>query len=150
MKDADFKSLNHPTCGDSVVTRGTAVSPGYKPDVTVRDGSSKLTFILESEQKTDRKAFLGDLLKAEMYSEQQDASPTLVIVMQPQGNTTTKQIADHLRPYIAWLARKKGGQLNLAGVHVLSDAEYVQAISSNECLGSHAFQVHGHVLPTAA
>jgi hypothetical protein len=150
MKDADFKALNHPTSGDFVVTCGTEVSPGYKPDIIVRDASSKLRFILECEQKTDRKAFLGDLLKAEIYADQQGARPTLIIVMKPHRNTTTRQIADHLKPYIAWLALKNGGQLNLTNVHVLSDSEYLQAIRSNMCMGSSAFKKNGYVLTTTS
>src|SRR3546814_1446041 len=106
MKDAEFKMLNHPISADWIASRGREVAPGYKPDVTVRDASGALAFILEAEQKTDRKAFLGDLIKAEMYAEQEGANPTLLIVMQPQPNTTTEQIANHLRPYGAWLDRK--------------------------------------------
>lgn len=150
MNDAEFKNLQHPTCNDKVETRGTAVATGYKPDITVRDETGNLTYILESEQKTDRKAFLGDLLKAEMYAEQQKAKPALVIVMQPQGNTTTKQIASHLAPYIKWLASKQGGSLNLSSVQVLSDTEYGQAVAAQECLGSARFLARGHVLPTTA
>src|SRR3546814_19864403 len=78
-----------------IAARGREVAPGYKPDVTVRDASGALACILEAEQKTDRKAFLGDLIKAEMYAEQEGANPTLLIVMQPQPNTTTEQIANH-------------------------------------------------------
>src|SRR3546814_8492579 len=63
--------------------------------ISVRDASGALAFILEAEQKTYRKAFLGDLIKAEMYAEQEGANPTLLIVMQPQPNTTTEQIANH-------------------------------------------------------
>jgi hypothetical protein len=81
MNDAKFKALLHPTGNDRVVSWGTAVSVGYKPDVIIRDIEERLTFILECEQKTDRKAFLGALLKAELYAEQQRARPTLVIVM---------------------------------------------------------------------
>ncbi len=146
MNDAKFKALSHPIGNNKVATRGTAVATGYKPDITVRDEEGNLTYILESEQKTDRKAFLGDLLKAEMYAEQQQAKPALVIVMQPQDNTTTQQIATHLSPYIKWLARKQGGNLNLTHIHILSDADYTQAIAAQEYLDSAAFLGRGHVL----
>lgn len=146
MKDSDFKALNHPVGNGVVASAGTTVSTGYKPDITIRDVNGNLIYILESEQKTDRKAFLGDLLKAEMYSEQQDASPQLVIVMQPFGNTTTQQIADHIRPYAQWLAQKNGGNLNLSGIYVLSDAEYLAAIAAGELLESPAFMRRGHVV----
>ena len=146
MEDADFKALNHPIGTNVVASTGTAVSPGYKPDVTVKDSQGTIRFILESEQKTDRKAFLGDLLKAEMHSEQQKAAPELIIVMQQYGNTTTKQIADHIRPYKLWLAQKKGGVLSLSAIHVLSDAEYLQAIAAGDQLGSQAFKSRGHIV----
>lgn len=146
MKDAAFKALNHPIGANVVGSTGSAVAPGYKPDVTVKDSQGAIRFILESEQKTDRKAFLGDLLKAEMYSEQQKATPELIVVMQQFGNTTTKQIADHIRPYKHWLAQKNGGALSLSAIHVLSDAEYLQAIAAGDLLGSKAFKIRGHVV----
>jgi hypothetical protein len=146
MKDADFKALNHPIGANVIASSGSAVSTGYKPDITVKDAQGVLRFILESEQKTDRKVFLGDLLKAEMHAEQQKASPALIIVMQIFENTTTKQIADHLRPYKQWLALKKGGALNLSAVHVLSDVEYQAAVAAVELLGSPAFNSRGHVV----
>jgi len=144
MKDSEFKALNHPVGKNVIASTGSAVSTGYKPDVTVKDAAGELKFIIESEQKTDRKAFLGDLLKAEVHSEQQKAHPELIIVMQPFDNTTTKQIADHLRPYKQWLAVKSGGKLNLSDVHVLSDVEYQEAIDAGEILGSLSFKNRGH------
>lgn len=146
MLDAEFKALNHPVGDLLIASRGTAVATGYKPDVTVRDTEGMLRFILESEQKTDRKAFLGALIKAEMYAEEQHASPELVIVMQPANNTTTNQIANHLRPYKEWLARIKGGSLSLMAIHVMSDVDYRLAASSGDVIGSAAFKLRGHVL----
>ncbi|KVE90626.1 hypothetical protein WJ01_01175 [Burkholderia vietnamiensis] len=146
MLDSEFKALDHPVGDFVVASRGTTVAVGYKPDVTVRDEEDKLRFILESEQKTDRKAFLGALVKAEMYAEEQGANPELLIVMQPASNTTTQQIANHLRPYKEWLARIKGGNLSLAVIHVLSDNDYKIAASAGDVLGSHAFKLRGHVL----
>jgi hypothetical protein len=146
MKDSDFKNAAHPIGNLVIATRGSAVSKGYKPDVTVKNSQGQLKFILESEQKTDRKAFLGDLLKAEMHAEQQGEYPELVIVMQPSGNTTTQQIADHMRPYKQWLENKKGGVLNVSTVQVLSDTEYLDAIAAGEQLGSATFKIRGHIL----
>ncbi len=144
MKDSDFKALPHPIGTHIIASSGSAVSTGYKPDITVKDTDGNLKFILESEQKTDRKAFLGDLVKAEMYSEQHKANPELIIVMQILGNTTTKHIADHLRPYKQWLAMKKGGSLNLSAIHVLSDKEYEAAIAAGELIGSLTFKSRGY------
>ena len=65
MKDSEFKGLGH-LVGDLIISsRGTEVARGYKPDVTIVDRSGQVMFILECEQKTDRKAFLGGFIKAE-------------------------------------------------------------------------------------
>jgi len=146
VKDAEFKELAHPVGVGKITSRGNNVSPGYKPDVTVCDASGRLVFILESEQKTDRKAFLGSLVKAEMFAEAQAATPELVIVMKSFQNTTTRQIADHLRPYKNWLAGMKGGALRLAAIQVLSEADYLEAIEAGDELGSAGFKSRGHVV----
>lgn len=140
MKDSDFKALQHCVGANRIASRGTEVAAGYKPDITVNDANGRLVFILESEQKTDRKAFLGDLVKAEKYAEERQARPTLVVVMQCFDNTTVQQIADHLRPYANWLARRNGGALTLAKVLVISDDEYLKSVQANEPLASGQFQ----------
>ena len=147
MKDAKFKACKHKVGkGNKIASRGEKVSKGYKPDVTVEDAKGNLLYILECEQKTDRKAFLGDFIKAEFHAENKKPKPKLIIVMQVFNNTTTKQIFEHLRPYIKWLKSKKGGQLSLSAVQVLSDKEYVQSISADETLGSKAFKKRGHII----
>jgi hypothetical protein len=136
MKDSEFKKLPHVVGQGQIDTRGSAVHKGYKPDVTVVDGNNNLTFILESERKTDRKAFLGDVVKAQKYAEECNASPALIIVMHPQPNTTARQIAEHLHPYVTWLKSHLEGGLRLSGILVISDAEYQASIEANELLGS--------------
>ena len=148
MLDAIFKTLNH-LVGDHVIaTSGTQVAEGYKPDLTLRDNHGTLTFIFESERKTDRKAFLGAVIKAEMYAEQEHAHPEFIIVMRPADNTTTKQIAEHLRPYVRWLATLKGGALNLSVVHILSDVEYRATIEAGDPPGTPEFKRRGYVIET--
>lgn len=149
MDDKKFKALPHPVGNNRIASRGEAVSSGYHPDITVRNTENRLIFIIECEQKTDRKAFLGALIKAELYSEQECVNPILVIVMQPKPNTTTLQIANHLRPYISWLAAKQGGKMNLELIHILSDIEYEIAIMEGEQISSVAFRRRGHVLQTS-
>lgn len=114
---------------------------GYKPDLTVTDTKGQLVFIVECEQKTDRKAFLGALVKAEKYADGCQARPVLVIVMQVLGNTTLKQIADHLSPYKAWLAGIEGGALHLSDILVISDKQYQQSVEANEVIASQQFRV---------
>lgn len=144
MKDSEFKNIQHCVESAVIITRGSEVSKGYKPDLTVRAASDgKLLFILESEQKTDRKAFLGALMKAEMFAEVEDASPELIIVMQIMGNTTVINIAKHIQPYVWWLSKIKGGNLHLSAVHVMSDTDYLESIACAEALGSEAFKLRG-------
>ena len=141
MDDAAFKKLSHCVVPPlQIGSRGSTVMAGYKPDITIQDAAHALRFILESEQKTDRKAFLGDLVKAERYAEEQNARPELVIVMQQFTNTTTQQIADHLRPYADWLRRLKAGKLHLAAILLISDSAYLASIEAGEALGSSAFK----------
>jgi hypothetical protein len=140
MDDALFKKLDHRVAPPlEIASRGSAVMDGYKPDITIRDATNTVQYILESEQKTDRKAFLGDLVKAERYAEEVHATPQLVIVMQEFSNTTARQIADHLRPYAYWLRRLKVGNLHLSRILVMSDAEYLASIGAGEPLCSPAF-----------
>ena len=147
MKDATFQACKHQVGkGNKIASRGKAVSKGYKPDVTVEDAKGNLLYILECEQKTDRKAFLGDFIKAEFHAEHKKQHPELIIVMQEFNNTTTQQIAEHLRPYIEWLKSKKGGKLSLSAVQVLSDKEYEQSIKAGKTLGSAAFKKRGHYI----
>jgi hypothetical protein len=142
MKDADFKALPHYVEARSKITRGTAVSEGYKPDVTVRDTDGCLRFILECEQKPDRKAFLGDFLKAELFASECQTRPTLIIVMHPYPNTTVAQIANQIRRYARWLAKAKNG-LHLKNILVLSDQEYLESHKAGEAIGSEQFLARG-------
>jgi hypothetical protein len=150
VKDADFKSLPHRLRGgERIATRGQEVLVGYKPDVTIRDERDRLTFILESEQKTDRKAFLGDLLKAEFCAEREGSNPALIIVMKRESNTTPEQIANHLRQYAQWLAAKQGGSLYLSRIQVVSDEDYAASISVGECISSPEFMKRGVAVAVA-
>ncbi len=147
MKDKEFKELKHQVGnGNKISTQGEEISKGYKPDITVEDKNGNLLYILECENKTDRKAFLGAFLKAEMHSDTKKQRPELIIVMHEKDNTSTKQIADHIRPYKCWLQSKNNGKLSLSDIHVLSDEEYQTSILNSETLGSQAFKNHGHIV----
>ena len=63
---------------------------------------------MESESKTDRKAFLGDFIKAEKYSQELGINPTSIIVMTEKDNTTLAQVHAHLIPYVRWVRSLKG------------------------------------------
>ena len=139
MKDSDFKNLHHQVGNLVIATRGTEISQGYKPDITVTDSNATLQYILECEQKTDRKAFLGDVLKAQKHSEQCNASPALIIVMREFKNTTVRQIADHIQNYVQWLNRRLNGGLALSRIAVMADSEYLHSVRAQEILGSVQF-----------
>lgn len=57
------------------------MAPGYKPDLTVTNPEGQLIFVLEHENKSDRKCYLGDLVKAEKYAESRNSEPALIIAM---------------------------------------------------------------------
>ncbi len=139
MTHATFKNLPHCLGSYRIASCGGLVCKGYKPDLTVCNSDNQLAFIFECEQKTDRKAFLGSLVKAEKYAEDCAAHPILIIVMQEFDNTTVQQIAGNLRPYASWLARLKGGKLNLADILLISDREYLCSLKASELPASPNF-----------
>ncbi len=141
-----FKNLPHPVGKNWLKTKGEQVIKGYFPDVTVFSPQNKLKYIIELERKTDRKAFIGDLVKAEMFSEIENAYAELIIVMKPAPNTTTKQIATHLSTYRNWIAKLKGGKSNLSSVQILSISDYEQAVNQNIEIGTKEFKLFGIVL----
>jgi len=139
MKDNDFKKLDHVVGSSRVHTRGELVEDGYKPDLTVANTANEILYILECEYKTDRKAFLGDLIKAEKFSFYKKIHPTLVIVMTQFENTTVEQIAGNLRPYVKWLKERAGGQMSLKQILLIEDRKYLDSIRAGEELCSDKF-----------
>ena len=148
MKDSDFKNSSHVIPrGHTVATRGQSVQPdyGYKPDITITNAEDNVSFILESEQKPDRKAFLGDILKAAVYAKEKQSSPELIIVMTSLSNTTVQQIFNHLVPYVACLSNNLGG-LHMSRIQILSDVDYLASLNAREELGSPCFRERGFVI----
>jgi hypothetical protein len=148
MKDSHFKRINHVTpCGHRIATTGQSVQQGYgyKPDITIVDAENKVSFILESETKTDRKAFLGDIVKASVYAKEAKCMPELIIVMHVFSNTTVKQISEHLAPYVAWLSDNLDG-LCLSCIRIIPDDEYLASIEAGEKLDSPGFRARTVVI----
>jgi len=139
MRDSEFKELRHVTGSLRIHSRGTEIAPGYKPDLTLVDNLGKVQFILECEQKTDRKAFIGDFIKAEMFSEENDHHPALIIVMQEQDNTKVRHISRHLQPYVSWLTKLRRAPLNVPLLLVMSDIQYMASLEQSEQIGSSQF-----------
>ena len=141
MRDSKFKNFDH--ClktGDKIASRGKniATNGNYRPDIAVKNSSGKIYLILESERKSDRKAFIGAMVHAAKYAAESNLNITLVFVMKETGNqTTVKQISDNIRAYFQWLHSL--GATNLQCVYLISDKDYVTSAKSNEEILSAAF-----------
>lgn len=94
----------------------------------------------------DRKAFIGDLIKAELFAEHEGVFAELIIVMKPSSNTTTMQIANHSKTYRNWISKLKAGKPNLSSVQMLSISDYEQAIKQNIEIGTDEFKKLGFVI----
>ncbi len=147
MKDSDFKALSHiiPE-GCSIHTKGEELSQGYKPDLSVENSSRKVVLICENEIKTDRKAFLGDLIKAERYYDEEKSKGDLLIVLKEQDNTTVGQIAKHISPYFKWLKTTRLSPNGVEQVLIITDVDYQEANCKNETILSPEFKKRCKVL----
>lgn len=141
MLDTEFKNFPHRLAqGDTIASRGTnIVSNGnYRPDIAIKNSSGTIHLILESERKSERKAFIGALVHAAKYASDSNESITLVFVMKETGNqTTVAQISANIKPYYQWLHTLGATQLNR--VLFISDAEYDNSANANEVLLSAQF-----------
>ena len=108
--------------------------PGYKPDYVLKGDNRYI--ILESENNTNRKMFVGCLMKA-AYFLQEERTGFLVIVLHESDNTKINQIRDHLKPYFQWI--KRAHLTNMSQVLLIRDEDY--KVADNECLeiGSEEF-----------
>ena len=131
MKDTEFKELSHPIDSQLTVTLGTEVSCGYKPDLTgCCPISRKLKIIIECEQKTDRKAILGSLIKALKYSHESFYKIVFVIVMKEMKNTTVEQFYNHIEKYVIWIKTIMENKFMISKVIIISDFEYQKCIEN--------------------
>ncbi|MBE4032475.1 hypothetical protein J4H25_20030 [Vibrio alginolyticus] len=132
MKDSEFKSFSHKLpLGHEISSNGQNISVigNYRPDISIKDASGTIQIVLESETKSDRKAFIGALTHAFKYADESNVSFTLVFVMKETGNqTTVEQVANNLRPYYVWLQGVV--KTKLKGTFLVSDDAYVK---SKEC-----------------
>lgn len=148
MHDSDFKSFPHKLSqGDVIASRGTNIATvgNYRPDIAIRNSAGAIHLILESERKSERKAFIGALVHAAKYAEDSNAPITLVFVMKETGNqTTVAQVSANIRPYFQWLHALGATQLNR--VLFISDTEYDHSTNANEVLLSTQFTARCTVL----
>ncbi len=139
MRDTDFKNGNHclPT-GSSILTNGKNIIDGYRPDLSIVDSNNNIYLILESESKSDRKAFIGALVKASHFAYHNEKSVTLIFVMKEVKNqTTVAQVSSNIEPYFQWLCGLGSTQLNR--VCFISDIAYLKSVNNNETLLSDKF-----------
>lgn len=117
IPDRKFKSLNHNFKGFDKFLSGESIEVGYKPDFVLKKGNDYI--ILESENSSSRKTFVGGMIKAAHFL-QNERIGFLVFVMVPKKNTTSSSIAKHLKPYLEWIQ----GKTNLIKVFVIEAPKY--------------------------
>lgn len=141
MLDSDFKNFPHNLAqGDVIASRGSNIANNgnYRPDIAIKNSFGAIHLILESERKSERKAFIGALVHAAKYAEDSNTPITLVFVMKETGNqTTVAQVSANIRPYYQWLHTL--GATQLKRVLLISDNEYDESTNVNEVLLSTQF-----------
>lgn len=117
IKDRLFKTLVHNCAGYKVLLKGESLEAGYRPDYVLVKNSNYL--ILESENSSNRKTFVGGLIKAAHFLRGENEG-ALIFIIVPKKNTTAKAIAKHLKRYLDWLH----GITNLKSVYVIESKHY--------------------------
>ncbi|RPE05802.1 hypothetical protein EGT74_25915 [Chitinophaga lutea] len=120
IPDNLFKSLCHCCDGYDKFLYGQTIEAGYKPDYVLRKGDDFI--ILESENTSSRKTFIGGLIKAAHYLTG-ERTGILVFIMVPKNNTSTTSIAAQLKTYFSWIKDKT----NLRKVYVIAAGQYYQS-----------------------
>ena len=139
LLDTEFKNYNHRLPVDSNIrTNGGSLVSGYRPDISIQDNSGNVNLILESERKSERKAFIGALVKASRFAQENSCLVTLVFVMKETGNqTTVAQVSSNIEPYFRWLYNL--GAVKLNRVCFISHPAYIQSAENNETILSNEF-----------
>jgi hypothetical protein len=146
--DREFKNFQHRLIhGDVIASRGNNIATvaNYRPDISIKNQSGATHLIMESERKSERKAFIGALVHAAKYAEDTNTPITLLFVMKETGNqTTVAQVSANIRPYFQWLGELGAMQLN--SVLLISDTEYDTSARVDEVLLSPQFMARCTVL----
>lgn len=117
IKDKIFKELNHTIKGYTKYLCGQSLEQGYKPDYVLKKGNNYL--ILESENSSSRKLFVGGMIKAAHFL-QNEKKGILILVIVPKENTKASSIAAHLKSYFDWIKPST----NLKSVYVIEAPDY--------------------------
>lgn len=117
IPDKTFKALQHIHKGYLKHLNGQVLEEGYKPDYVLKKRNYYI--ILESENSSSRKTFVGGMIKAAHFL-QGEKRGKLVFVIVPKKNTTANSIAKHLKPYLKMIQ----GRTNLKEVFVVESSSY--------------------------
>lgn len=141
MLDREFKNFPHRLAqGDVIASRGRNIAIGgnFRPDIAIKNGRGEIHLIIESERKSERKAFIGAMVHAAKYASETNGSIELLFVMKETGNqTTVAQVSANIRPYYCWL--RSLGVDQLRRVLLISDVEYELSNDAGEVLLSDQF-----------
>ncbi|MFD2918738.1 hypothetical protein ACFS6H_03385 [Terrimonas rubra] len=117
IPDKLFKSLQHSFQDFKMLYNGQELEPGYKPDYVLKRNNEYI--ILESENTSSRKTYVGGMMKAAHFL-QNEKKGKLVFIVVPKENTKALSIAKHLTPYLNWV----NGKTNLKEVYVIEAKQY--------------------------
>lgn len=115
--DKTFKNLRHRYGDYEEKSNGSELVKGYKPDYVLQKSDDYV--ILESECSTNRKMFIGCMMKAAHFLQGENTG-ILVIVLSEHDNTKVHQITNHLKSYFEWIKDKT----NLSKVFVINSRDY--------------------------
>ena len=118
IPDMIFKSLGHSCKGYKMYKDGQSLEQGYKPDYVLKKDDNYI--ILESENSSSRKTFVGGLIKAAHYL-QEERTGILVFIIVPKKNTKASSISSHLKKYFDWIK----DSTNLREIHVIEAGHYL-------------------------
>lgn len=117
IPDKVFKSLLHSYLDCAIFSKGREVEKGYKPDFVLNKDNDFI--ILESENSSSRKTFVGGLIKASHFITG-DRQGILIFVIVPKENTKAESIAIHLKKYFEFITPIS----NIRNVYVIEADKY--------------------------
>jgi len=119
ITDREFKQMNHRVDGFLIISKGSEIEKGYKPDIVLKHKTKDDYTIVECENNSSRKVFIGGMIKAAMYLTGKRKG-ILVFVMSESENTSIRQIADQLKKYFEFIK----SITNLKEVYVIKQIDY--------------------------
>lgn len=118
ISDKDFKSLKHKSKGYDVFLQGGDAESGYRPDYVLKRDNEYI--ILESENATSRKTFVGGMLKAAHFLTGSNFG-ILIYVITPKKNTKVSSIKEQIRIYFDYIREIT----NLQKIYVIEADRYI-------------------------